>query len=213
MVLPDEGVADAAQGWPPDSARVQAWLDSGGDVNDNNDDGTLLNWCTSALRIVDAHVSLARTLIALGADVNIRIGHDYGTTRPTPLHHASYGHGVASLDMIRLLLDAKANPNAKDEMWPDVKVAPLFNAIHSIVPRREPRFAFRFRITRMLLRAGASLDSFRNDRTIEFVMQAKETYEPRLLEYDHWLETKALIAGVRKHGTYKKYMRAPHRTF
>ena len=42
-------------------------------------------------------------------------------------------------------------------------------------------------------------------------MQAKETYEPRLLEYDHWLETKALIAGVRKHGTYKKYMRAPHR--
>ena len=65
----------------------------------------------------------------------------------------------------------------------------------------------------MLLRAGASLDSFRNDRTIEFVMQAKETYEPRLLEYDHWLETKALIAGVRKHGTYKRYMRAPHREF
>ena len=24
---------------------------------------------------------------------------------------------------------------------------------------------------------------------------------------------KALIAGVRKHGTYKKYMRAPHREF
>ena len=42
---------------------------------------------------------------------------------------------------------------------------------------------------------------------------SEETYEPRLLEYDHWLETKALIAGVRKHGTYKKYMRAPHRTF
>ena len=50
-----------------------------------------------------------------------------------------------------------------------------------------------------------------SDRTIEFVMQAKETYEPALLEYDHWLETKALVAGVRKHGTYKKYMREPHR--
>ena len=24
---------------------------------------------------------------------------------------------------------------------------------------------------------------------------------------------KALIAGVRQHGTYKRYMRAPHRTF
>ena len=199
---------------PSESAPVYAWLDSGGDVNDRDGDGfTLLYCCTGAdshptgASIVDEQVSLARTLIALGADVNLPSGE--GVT--TPLHNASRGLGVASLDMIRLLLDAKANPNAKDEMWPDVKVAPLFNAIHSIVPRREPQFAFRFRITRMLLRAGASLDSFRNDRTIEEVMQLKETYEPRLLEYDHWLETKALIAGVRKHGTYKKYMRAPHR--
>ena len=28
---------------------------------------------------------------------------------------------------------------------------------------------------------------------------------------EHWLATKRLVAGVRKYGTYKKYMRAPHR--
>ena len=76
----------------------------------------------------------------------------------------------------------------------------------------------------MLLRAGASLDSccYRlgndetlRDETVEEVMQARETFAPALLESDGWLATKALVggvvAGVRKHGTYKKYMRAPHR--
>ena len=28
---------------------------------------------------------------------------------------------------------------------------------------------------------------------------------------EHWLATKRLVAGVRKYGTYKRYMRAPHR--
>ena len=28
---------------------------------------------------------------------------------------------------------------------------------------------------------------------------------------EHWLATKRLIAGVRKYGTFKRYMRAPHR--
>ena len=48
-------------------------------------------------------------------------------------------------------------------------------------------------------------------------MQARETFAPALLESDGWLATKALVggvvAGVRKHGTYKRYMRAPHREF
>jgi hypothetical protein len=28
---------------------------------------------------------------------------------------------------------------------------------------------------------------------------------------EHWIAIKALVAGVRKHGTYKRHMRAPHR--
>ena len=31
------------------------------------------------------------------------------------------------------------------------------------------------------------------------------------VENEQWLATKRLVAGVRKYGTYKKYMRAPHR--
>ena len=96
-----------------------------------------------------------------------------------------------------------------------MKVTPLYNAIRTIVPLSNPHYEFRPRIVRMLLRAGASLDSccyrLGNDETIEEVMQARETTKPALLEYDGWLATKALVAGVRKHGTYKKYMRAPHR--
>ena len=32
-----------------------------------------------------------------------------------------------------------------------------------------------------------------------------------MAENEHWLATKRLIAGVRKYGTFKRYMRAPHR--
>ena len=73
MVLP-EAIGDAAQDF--DSARVLAWLDSGGDINDRATDGyTLIHCCALGDReyqeIRAAHVSLARTLIARGADVNI----------------------------------------------------------------------------------------------------------------------------------------------
>ena len=36
-------------------------------------------------------------------------------------------------------------------------------------------------------------------------------YDMDLAENEHWLATKRLVAGVRKYGTYKKYVRAPHR--
>ena len=32
-----------------------------------------------------------------------------------------------------------------------------------------------------------------------------------MAENEHWLATKRLVAGVRKYGTFKRYMRAPHR--
>ena len=213
MVLPVE-IGDAAQ--DADAGRVQAWLDSGGDVNDRDRDGyTLINCCTvgdldnSFLR--GAHVSLARTLIALGADVNIPEMIDgVEGIGARPLHHASRGYYVASLDMIRLLLDAKANPNAKDQMGYEQRtlVTPLFYAIDNISPTSSE---IRFRIARMLIRAGASLDSCKDDESIEEVIKVQESGLPALSEDDRCLEFKALVAGVRQHSTYKRYMRAPHR--
>ena len=36
-------------------------------------------------------------------------------------------------------------------------------------------------------------------------------YDMDLEENEDWRATKRLVAGVRKYGTFKKYMRAPHR--
>ena len=69
-------------------------------------------------------------------------------------------------------------------------------------------------IVTMLLKRGASLDCCRNDSSAEAVFnEARETWN----KVSHWvnaeniLAVKALIDGVRKHGSNKRYMRAPHR--
>ena len=61
-----------------------------------------------------------------------------------------------------------------------------------------------------LLRAGASLDACKGDDPAEDVMHTAE-YDMDLAENEDWLAAKRLVAGVRKYGTYKKYIRQPHR--
>ena len=115
MVLPTE-VGDAAQDADDDDnmASVKAWLDSGGDVNDGDEHGyTLMHCCALGSRessqITDANVSLARTLIALGADVSKP--NDMGVGRDTPLHHTLEDgfRGGAGLELIRPSSPASAN--------------------------------------------------------------------------------------------------------
>ena len=62
-----------------------------------------------------------------------------------------------------------------------------------------------------LLRAGATLDACHGDEKAEDVIQRHESDHSALAENEDWLATKRLVAGVRKYGTYKKYVRAPHR--
>ena len=62
-----------------------------------------------------------------------------------------------------------------------------------------------------LLRAGASLDACNGDEAAEDIIQEHESGRPTLGRNEHWLATKRLIAGVRKYGTFKRCMRAPHR--
>ena len=65
----------------------------------------------------------------------------------------------------------------------------------------------------MLLRAGASLDCEPADGYVridpEDLFIGPDGYSNN--DDENVIAMKALIAGVRKHGTYKKYMRAPHR--
>ena len=62
-----------------------------------------------------------------------------------------------------------------------------------------------------LLRAGASLDACRGDESAEDIMQSIESDTPALAEIEHWIEIKAMVAGVRQHGSYKRYARSFHR--
>ena len=119
--------------------------------------------------------------------------------------------------MIKLLLQAKANPNAINRN----EETPLKHAIYMMdrftlpFPPLNPQTSNSLKTLRMLLRAGASLDNeaASDDRfkTAEDIISL--TYHEDWSDNESVLAIKALVAGVRQHGTYKKYMRAPHRDF
>ena len=205
-MLPQE-IGDAAQNANRD--RVIAWLDAGGSINDVDEEGfTLVHCCAcgkpGSADIGDKHVALLRQLIALGADVNIPTTVLAGYGAHTALHQVArkkiYAERQDVLEMLSLLLRAGANVNARDNK----DQTPLFIAI--LYPCE-----LRTTIITELLRAGASLDASNGDEAAEDIMQRYESGRPSLSENEQWLATKRLVAGVRKYGTYKKYMRAPHR--
>ena len=124
MVIPSE-IGDAVQ--DADRDRVMAWLDAGGSINDVEDPGYYLVYCCACGTmegniIRDQHVALVRHLIALGADVNI-------TTElmHTAKHEIVQRHGEpqAVLEMLSLLLGARANVNARNA----ARRTPLCSAI------------------------------------------------------------------------------------
>ena len=216
MVLPTE-IGDAAQA--ADAARVKAWLDSGGDINDGDKENyTLIHCCAIGTRenseVTDGHVSLARTLIALGADVNIC---DSCGASDTPLLQVleNAWRGGSWPDMIGLLLQAKANPNARNQY----NETPLKHAIaidqkyELSNPPLDLQTSSSLKALRMLLRAGASLD---DEAAADGCKAAAEDIVKHYYgdsDNEAAVAIKALVAGVRQHGTYKRYMRAPHREF
>ena len=128
--------------------------------------------------------------------------------------------------MLSLLLGAGANVNAREYAGK----TPLYYAINALghsQPALEtgtgPSSEVRATMITELLRAGASLDTCRatgdtaediihRDETAEDTIRSVESWgSATLAENEHWLATKRLVAGVRKYGTYKRYMRAPHR--
>ena len=152
-MLPTE-IGDAAQNGDRD--RVIAWLDAGGSIDDVDSGGyTLLNCCAvghkaNGLIVGDRQVALARHLIALGADVNIAsTGVGF-----TPLLHTVYNRvgGQGLMDMLYLLLTAKADVNAQDFSME----SPLCVAI-------ERPSELRTAMITELLRYGASLDACRGN--------------------------------------------------
>jgi len=210
MVLPQE-IGDAAQ--DADKDTVMAWVNAGGSINDADFQGyTLVNCCACgdpSDRVVnDRHVALTRHLLALGADVNIAARAETGypgvsASAFAPMHEICQRtrEGQAVLEMLSLLIGAGANVNARDRNGR----TPLWHVIFEQLPERCLTM-----ITK-LLRAGASLDACHGDETAEDIMQNRESYRPDLAGHEPWKRLRALVAGVRKYGSYKRYARSFHR--
>ena len=216
MVLPNHISCAAGHG---DVASVEAWLNQGGDVNerDRHQNTMLLICAGTPYARTTSHIDLARLLIERGADANICASEDPPGLGLSALHYPCDQLYDSSADMVALLLDAKANvhcraqPNPEDASYP--ADTPLGMTLLGFPNEgsSEERFTIIYRITTLLLRAGASLDAVSDERTAEMELREAEEVNPALRDSDAFVQTKALINGVRAAGSWKQYCRRDHK--
>ena len=130
-------------------------------------------------------VEVARYLVSLGASIDKK-----ATMGQTALLIACYTSSGAVTEMVELLLSAGANPNTRNSHG---RTALSAHVDFCSSPSMECVTA--------LLRAGASLD--RAFRDIPLEAQVRYTEMPAAI--------KALVSGVRRAGSFKRYVREPHR--
>ena len=153
---------------------------------------------------------MARHLISRGANVNICIGNNSGLTGVrgnSPLHFACSAIERSSHStMVSLLLAAGANVNSRNARG-DTPLAFAIALEHSGIELAGEDW---LAVVTSLLKGGASLDACRGEMTAEnLFFQSWDSHEIALHFNLH--PVKKLIDGVRKHGSYKRYVRAPHR--
>ena len=213
MVLPDHIVQAAKDG---DIAVVEAFLDAEpGAINDRDEEWDLtLLMASMNSSITERHVQFARRLIARGADVNIGNIED-----KLPLHYACYP-GDCSSTMVSLLLASGARVNARTDE--DEDLTPLGQLIeefdYNLWKNEEAENRRRIsrsglEIMKLLLKAGASVDRCQRDLSAEAAMQGFLSRRPHYANDESFTKCRELVAGVRAHGSYKAYVREPHRQF
>ena len=163
--------------------RVLAWLDAGGSINDVDESGyTLVHCCVYGVCEHEQDRSINDQNVALARHL-IALGADVN---------------IVTADSTRPL-------GAR------LRIGASVYLLHSLTLSRTAR------MVRMLLRAGASLDScgphYGEDGTAEDILERREFLESSvgLAGNQHWMEIKAMVAGVRQHGSYKRYARSFHR--
>ena len=220
MVLPDH-IEEAAE--EANLEVVEEWLNHSGPgaVNDKAEWGaTLLMSCLNS-SILERHVQFARRLIAKGADVNIAKNNG-----SCPLHYASFP-GDCSSTMVSLLLESGARVNARTNgglngtgQTPLGQVIEQFGyKVHEVeeedeVPARQREVSRSgLEIMKLLLKAGASIDRCQGDLSAEELMQEFLSALPHYANDEYFTKCQEIVAGVRAHGSYKAYVREPHRQF
>ena len=213
MVLPDHVSQAARDG---DIVVVEAYLDEAGPgaVSDKDQFGSpLLMLCMNS-SIEERHVQCARMLIARGADVNIGHSEDQ-----LPLHYACYP-GDCAPSMVLLLLESgarvNARSNAEEEMTPLGQLIEDFDYKlwkNNVAENRRRISRSGLEIMKLLLKAGASLDRCKGEISAEACMEEFLSVHQAYANDEFFARCRELVAGVRAYGTYKAYVREPHRQF
>ena len=199
-------IADAASRGDLETIRAYFEDDSDGarDVDDICEEETLETVTLLMLAAGGSHqglsersVEVARYLLSRGASVNKRTSE----TRQTALLLTCYSRGGNVAEMISLLLSAGADPNAR-------------NNYHRTPLGAHVRFCGTPSVecVTAMMRAGASLDRVYKEQTFEDQISyrfsvGEEGPDPE----SSWPKIRALAAGVRRHGSLKRYLREPHR--
>ena len=192
-MIPAEIGAAAREG---DLDTIRAYFDDDSDgvrdVNDVCEDtvDTLLMCCAvgndDELNL--GNVEVARYLLSRGASVDEKSPQAHGQTA---LLIACYTSEGAATEMVELFLSAGANPNVRNDTGRRTPISVYLRFCET--PSLECVTA--------LLRYGASLDRCFEDSPIE--AQAGYPELPAAI--------RALVAGVRRAGSFKRYLREPHR--
>ena len=199
-------IADAASRGDLETIRAYFEDDSDGarDVDDICEEETLETVTLLMLAAGGSHqglsersVEVARYLLSRGASVDKRTSE----TRQTALLLTCYSRGGNVAEMISLLLSAGADPNAR-------------NNYHRTPLGAHVRFCGTPSVecVTAMMRAGASLDRVYKEQTFEDQISyrfsvGEEGPDPE----SSWPKIRALAAGVRRHGSLKRYLREPHR--
>ena len=233
MVLPAEIVTAAETA---DLDAVRAWLDGKPDggracINEHDEYGcTLLIACSLSANHPDRRVALARLLLERGADVNrcASDSHNDHLGRISPLHCASSDF-FPSRDMLDLLLAAGGNVKTKTSGGAGYIETPLGRQLRTVRSMNYvygPGGDFPSKVA-ALLRAGSELD----DICVRAVSGASYMSAENLLRQFHQfvnsipgtnptviaganekcIEAGRMIQGVRAAGSWKAYIRRPHK--